>query len=80
MGQAGDFFDALYTQFIMKDVAGKALPGLILLGTIGGLWVEPPLDLRHLALKDLPKVPIGAWIVLLFLCWVVGVAIQGWAI
>lgn len=66
-----NWFSALYRQFILRDVLGKAIPGGILLGTIV-LCVYPTVDI----VGWVDTIPIALWLLSAALSWFVGLAVQ----
>jgi uncharacterized membrane protein YbhN (UPF0104 family) len=64
-------FDAFYDRLLLRDVAGKVVPGCILILTL----VASAFGFEA-ALTHLPKVGFTLWVVLFGLAWLVGFALQ----
>jgi hypothetical protein len=65
----GEFFDALYQRFVLRDLFSKIVPGSI---AICSFLVFCP-DVASRLWKDLP---LGLWILLYAIAWLVGLAMQ----
>ena len=65
-------FDKIYSAFILRDVAGKIIPGLLLLMPILFLF---SLNSEH-NLEVLLKLNFGLWFLFIILLWIIGYVVQ----
>ena len=72
MDKLGDIFNAFYTQFILRDVLGKIMPGLILVLVISTGFFNKPSEI----IKCLSNLSLMLWLVILGAAWLAGLAVQ----
>lgn len=65
----GDFFDAIYCRFVLRDLASKIVPGAI---TISGVLLIT--SLAGVRFPRNPSVPI--WLLMFGVAWITGLAVQ----
>jgi hypothetical protein len=67
-----DFFQAFYTQFILRDLLGKVAPGAILLGGLTLSFIPFAKAVEHGG-----QAGFGAWVVAGAVAWLLGISLQG---
>jgi len=65
----------LYSSFLLRDLAGKVVPGaVILFTTVISLDISSYIGLSNNSFK--PEFQLGVWVILFLFCWVIGLAAQ----
>ncbi|MEK7191766.1 MAG: hypothetical protein AAB068_04995 [Pseudomonadota bacterium] len=64
--------ESLYTHFLLRDLAGKIVPGTVLYVALASVFL-PPAEL----LKAHSDLPLAATAILIAVLWVLGLAVQG---
>ncbi len=62
---------SFYTQFLLRDLTAKVVPGSLLLLALAA---SPPLVQANLLTRELPS---AAWVLLIAFAWIIGFALQG---
>ncbi len=70
-GDLKELFDAFYERFVLRDLFGKIVPGLIVLLTIGSVSNG---TVHFMGLIN--SLSVGAWIALIGMAWLQGFAVQ----
>src|SRR3974390_2048580 len=68
---AKSVFDAFYRHFVLRDLFGKIVPGLIVLAFISALLSD-----KHELKEAILNLPSAAWIAIVGAGWLAGFAIQ----
>ena len=71
MGDLKSLFDALYSRFLLRDLFGKTIPGLMLLFFAGTVSAD-----AESALNFFSKLTFFSWLVVIGVGWITGFAIQ----
>jgi hypothetical protein len=65
-------FDKIYSAFIMRDIAGKIIPGLILITPVLLFFSKNPKNIFNLLINF----NFMIWLLILIFLWIVGYAVQ----
>jgi hypothetical protein len=82
MSDLRDIIDSLYRQFLLRDSAGKIIPGLILIAAVcilGLGYFKATYHVHGLGnsfITGLVNLPIILWLLIMALGWLIGFAIQ----
>jgi hypothetical protein len=76
-----NWFDALYTRFLLRDVFAKIAPGFLLLMSVlaslaGSVSTQAGTQTPSATDWSIPNLPTATWIGFLALSWILGFAIQ----
>ena len=73
---AENLVDALYSRFLLRDFFGKIVPGLLLLFTLGIVFVSPE-DCAPGTCRDIiMALPLGVWVAIFGAAWIAAIAVQ----
>ena len=73
MEQLATLFDAFYSRFVLRDLLAKIAPGAIFLIALSAIVTDSAESIAdHLA-----NLSFWAWIILISVSWITGIAIQG---
>lgn len=75
MKEIREIIEFLYSSFLLRDLAGKVVPGGVILVTIVKTLNCPTLIATQIELLK-PGIEVVPWILILILCWILGLGAQ----